>query len=282
MKHNKKRNVGIVYELLLNYISTSLIEGDSREAKKTTRIVEKHFKKGSELYKEFKLFNALANSKITNTHVVASILNEAKNAAKNNIELTKLEKEKSMLIRDINYSLDKQKFYHSNLSNYRELATVQLAINEWRKGRDSDLTKLALLETKIAEKMLNENRDVDNFENINVNHTDRLVYKIMTEKFNKQYSSELNSDQKSIIKNYVFYKSGQQLDVLSEFFNSKKSECVKLLNEFEDRSTNKYLLTKINDVRKKIDEIDTSKVDDAVVIKFLTLTKLTEEITKGE
>ena len=74
MKHNKKRNVGIIYELLLKHISTKLLEGNKKEAKIATKLIERHFKKGSELYKEFRLFNALAKSDITNTHVVASIL----------------------------------------------------------------------------------------------------------------------------------------------------------------------------------------------------------------
>ena len=97
MKHNKKRNVGIVYELLLNHISTKLLEGKKREAKTATKLIEKHFKKGTELYKEFRLFNALAKSDITQTHVVASILNEAKIASRN-LNERQLEREKSALL----------------------------------------------------------------------------------------------------------------------------------------------------------------------------------------
>ena len=82
MKHNKKRNVGIIYELLLSNITNNLLEGKKSKAKITTKIIEKHFKKGTELYKEFRLFNALSKSHVTNTHVVASILNEAKIASK--------------------------------------------------------------------------------------------------------------------------------------------------------------------------------------------------------
>jgi len=111
-KHNKKRNVGIVYELLLKYISSNLIEGNKVEAKKATKIIEMNFRKGTELYKEFRLFNALATSKVSNTHTVASILSEAKNAARK-FNLKKLDREKSNLIKDINYKLDKNFFYES-------------------------------------------------------------------------------------------------------------------------------------------------------------------------
>lgn len=280
MKHNKKRNVGIIYELLLNYVSRSLIEGNKKEAKKASSIIERHFRKDTELYKEFKLFNALVNSNITNTHVVASILNEAKLAAKNKIDTKRLEKEKSRLIKSINYTLDKKAFYHSNIKNYRDLGTVQLTLNEWRK-QNHDLTKLALLESKVAEKMLKTSSSNDDLNNVDVDHTNRLVYKIMIEKFNKQYKNNLNSDQKSIIKNYVFYNDADE-QKLQEFFKQKKSQCMRLINEFEDRSDNKYLLSKVDNVRNKVSSISTTNINDTTVVKFLTLTKLIEEITKGE
>ena len=38
-KHNKKRNVGLIYELLLKHLSVCLIEGRMRDLKKTTAIL---------------------------------------------------------------------------------------------------------------------------------------------------------------------------------------------------------------------------------------------------
>ena len=193
-KHNKKRNVGIVYELLLNYISSNLIESNEKNAKKATKIIEKHFKKGTELYKEFRLFNALAKSKVNSTHAIASILNEAKIAA-SSLNIHKLDKEKSKLIRDINYNFAKD-FYYSDIKNYRDLGTIQLALNEWRK-KEKDIKKLIDYETKIGEIMLNQDSIVSEAieNNVNASHSDRLVLKIMTEKFNKRYNEELTTDQ---------------------------------------------------------------------------------------
>ena len=81
-KHNKKRNIGIVYELLLRHISNSLIENDISSVKKATLIIEKHLSKSSELFKEFRLVNALINSDVKNTEVAAAIMSEAKDAAR--------------------------------------------------------------------------------------------------------------------------------------------------------------------------------------------------------
>ena len=64
LKHNKKRNVGLIYELFLKHMSNCLVDGDIASLKIATKILEKRFAKGTELYKEFRLFNALAQDKM--------------------------------------------------------------------------------------------------------------------------------------------------------------------------------------------------------------------------
>ena len=80
--HNKKRNVGIIFELLLRHISDRLVEDDQKGAQKALNLIEKYFNKDTELYKEFRLFNALAKSTVSSTSVAAAILTEAKQAAR--------------------------------------------------------------------------------------------------------------------------------------------------------------------------------------------------------
>ena len=276
MKHNKKRNVGIIYELLLKHICTKLLEGKKKEAKKATKLIEKHFKKNTELYKEFRLFNALAKSNITNTHTVASILNEAK-IASNNLDNKLLERQKSALLKDINYNITDKDFYYRSIADYRDLGSVQLALNEWRK-KDKDVKRLVDLEVKLGELMLRE-KGKANEQKYDASHSDRLVLKIMTEKFNRRYGEELSSDQKRIIEGYVFL-SDKEPAKLQKFFAEKKTEALASLDIFEDRSKNKYLLAKLDEVRKKIEELPSNIVDDVNVIKFLTLTKMISETKK--
>lgn len=275
MKHNKKRNVGIIYELLLSNITNNLLEGKKSKAKITTKIIEKHFKKGTELYKEFRLFNALSKSHVTNTHVVASILNEAKIASKQ-LNEKKLEKEKSSLLKAINYNLNDKDFYYRSVDDYRDLGLVQLTLNEWRK-EDKDIKKLVDLETKLAELLLKEKKNkVES--NPDSSHSDRLVLKLMTEKFNKEYGQKLTSDQKTIIENYVFNQSNP--DKLGTFFKRKKKESICTLEAFEDKTNNKHLLSKLDSVKGKIKKLDENNVNDENVLKFLTLTKLISELKK--
>jgi len=277
MKHNKKRNVGIVYELLLQHISNKLIEGDKRSAKIATKLIEQNFKKGTELYKEFRLFNALSKSNITNTHTVASIINEAKIASKK-LDQKKLEREKSKLLKDINYRINDKNFYYRSIPNYRDLGLVQMALNEWRTT-ESDIKKLVDLEVRIGELLLKDKNIVTEDKDYNVTHSDRLVLKILTEKFNKRYNDDLTRDQKKIIEHYVFL-SDKNPSLLENFFTQKKKEAIVILESFEDKSDNKYLLSKVDNVKSKINELNSSNINDTSVIKFLTLTKMINEISK--
>ena len=118
--HNKKRNVGIIYEFLLRNISDSLISGDKSSAQNALKIIEKRFDKDTELYKEFRLFNALAKSTVSDSAVAAAILTEAKHAARR-CDTAALDKEKSLLIRDINHKLSDSSFYHRTTARVHSL-----------------------------------------------------------------------------------------------------------------------------------------------------------------
>jgi len=280
-KHNKKRNVGIIYELLVQHITSCIIEGDVKSAKKATRIIEQRFAKGTELYKEFRLFKALANSTVSDTHIVASILTEAKRAARN-INSEKLDKEKSDLIRDINYTLNKKDFFYQSVADYRNLGSIQIALNEWRKD-SPDLSILIEFEKKIGESLLSEklNNSVERLqEEIDASKSDKLIFKLMTEKINQKYS-DLSSEERDIISHYTFY-STQDEKYLKDYLKEKKNRVLGLLEDFEDRETNSILVEKVDRVRNSILSLDENKIDDSSIVRFLTVTKLISELSKKE
>ena len=281
IKHNKKRNIGLVYELLIQHITGCIIEGDKKSAKIATRLIEKHFSKEKELYKEFRLFNALINATVSDTHIVASILSEAKRAARK-IDNKQLEKEKSNLIRDINYKVNRKDFFYQTVSNYRELGSIQIALNEWRKD-SPDLGRLIEFEKKIGEHLLTEKKQKSMSEvkdNLDASKSDKLVLKLMTEKINKKYSN-LSDSEREIISNYVFYSS-QEGNYLKDYLSEKRKSALALLENFEDKETNQILVEKVGKVRDAIHRIDEQEINDETVIRFLTITKLISELARPE
>tara|TARA_Y100001973_G_C5191112_1_gene331065 strand:+ start:737 stop:1591 length:855 start_codon:yes stop_codon:yes gene_type:complete len=282
-KHNKKRNVGIIYELLLRHISNCLVENDKQGVRKATRIIEKRFNKNTELYKEFRLFNAIAKSNVKNTEIAAAIMTEAK-AASRRFDANKINKEKSQLIRDINHTINDPSFYYRTVPNYAQYASIQNLLNEWRKGDKSDLRKLVEMERKTIEWLLQE-KDTKNIEetqaNLESSDSNALIIKIMTEKINKKYGN-LSDEQKEIIKNYAIYGSsetGQRH--LKKFLRESKLRAIKTVTAFSTLNENEYIGGKIEPVLERIEMLDPNNITDESIVKFLTITKLVDEI-QGE
>ena len=283
-KHNKKRNIGIMYELLLRHISVRLIENDRKGALAATKIIEKRFGRDTELYKEFRLFNALAKTSVQSTEIAAAILTEAKNAARR-FNNNQLEKEKSMLIRDINYSINDKSFYYRSIPEYRELANIHNMIKEWQKGDVSDLKKMVILEQSALNHLMKEKSDLS-FDLLvsesKETNSDVLIEKIMTEKINSKYAN-FSASQRGILQQYALYSgNSDNHNKLKTYLTTQKQKSLKTLRSFGKINENSYLSQKISLVENKIVGLDVTSLNDKTISKFLTLTSLVEEINSGE
>ena len=271
--HNKKRNVGVIYELLVRYIASAIVEKNEPKRKIASKILKKHYHIDSEVYREFRLFTALANSTVSSLSVAGSILQEAKRASKN-FNNVLLEKEKSKLIRDINYQLNDKNFYSVKIPEYRVYATIQTLLNEWRCKSPSNLSLLAEYEDKIMNHLI-ENKDVKT-QPVDKKDIDNLVVRIMAEKYNNRYGSSLVSEQKRILRSYVFSK-GKSSD-LRAYLNELKSHTMKKIDEFVSETDNEYVLSKVTGVKEKISDHNFDNINDASIEKALTLVQLKHEL----
>ena len=117
--HNRKRNVGIIFEQLVQYTANAVMYKRFDAAKKSMGIIRKHFMNGSELYREFRLFNALVKTKVDHSGLATRILKEAKDATIK-IDQARLRTQKSLLIKDINHQLNETGFYNRRISDYKK------------------------------------------------------------------------------------------------------------------------------------------------------------------
>jgi hypothetical protein len=277
--HNKKRNVGIIYELLLRSVSSSLINDNKLLAQQALDIIGKRFDKSTEIYKEFRLFNALAKSTVSNSAVTAAILTEAKHAARR-CDYTKLNKEKSYLIRDINYNLKDSSFYYRRIPEYKIYATIQTLLNDWRQGDKANLSQTVQYESKVAEHLLTEKVDPLLEENVD-SDVNSLVVNIMTEKINNRYKGQLNDEQKDVIRDYVFSLSSDKDEIILKKLQEIKSRTLLDLNSFRKMTDNSTILKKITEVKEKIINESFSEIDDDSVSRFLVLIQLRQELKEA-
>ena len=273
--HNKKRNVGVIYEILVKYIAECMVEKRDNERKIASRIIKKYYSPGTELFKEYRLFKSLIETTVSNSSVAGSILLEAKRASRS-LNLKQLDKEKSNLIREINYQLDGSSIYGMRVDEYRIYATVQTTLNEWRKDVPDDLRRLAEYEDKIVS-WLTESKDSNDPWFDDKKDVDSFVVKIMAEKFNERYSSSLEEGQKRLLKKYVF--SDDKSEVRDEMISLTESAIRELDNYKTD---SQYVMNKVNHVKAKIMEQDFAKVNDKTVEKSLTLLSMMNQLKKEQ
>lgn len=280
-KHNKKRNVGIIYELLLRHISSSVIEEQQESADKAIAIIKRHFKDDTELYKEFRLFNALVKTTVSTGDVAATILSEAREVAKT-IDPEKLSVEKTRLIHSINHNLQREIFYRRHIPEYRMYATIQTLMNDWRKPNESrDIARMAEFESKVKNWLLKEKVEPD-LDKIKNPDADALVVRIMSEKLNKKFQGVLNEEQKEIIRSYVLHTNKNELGKLREYLEDLRGKTLDTLNEYLDQENNAILNEKADKVRKDLSSITTETIDDKTISQFLTIAHLKQTLIEEE
>jgi hypothetical protein len=279
VRHNKKRNVGILFAQLSEYISSALVEGDIKKAQKALKVLGKHFFPGSEIYREFRLFRALVVTEVPSPALASSIIAEAKNASKK-LDKKKLMQEKSMLIKDINYNLDDSNFYDRKVPDYKAFATVQTLLTTWASN-DPDLVVIAQFEKSLHEHLQTEKKliNLDEFKTPDVN---RLAVQIMQEKLQEKYGKTFSDDQTRLLKEYVFSThEGSDEGFLTSLSDIRKN-CNSRLREFKVSCENEILLEQIDSVSGKINDLKTSSVNDVTISQYLTLMKLSNELTSGD
>ena len=276
--HNKKRNVGIIYEQLVRKISEALVDGDMNRANLVLGILKNNFKKKTELYKEFRLFNALVKTTVSSDSIATRILSEAKNAAQDHDAAT-LRKEKSRLIKEINHTLDDDGFYSTRIESYRTYATIQTLLNDWRNPPRADIKRVALYEDKIHSWLITE-KSTTELEDLKSDDIDKLTVKIMREKFNKRYGMTLTENQRSLIREMVFSKETGDGSVARSLMKEQKEAVVSLIQKYERNCTSKYSLKKVPLVLEAVRSLDTDNISDENVARFLTTIKLGTELAE--
>lgn len=276
--HNKKRNTGLLYEFLVTMISRSLVDGNQKASSQALRILRRHFRPGTELYKEFRLIHALRKTTVSSETVAGSILHEAKTAARSH-DFKELDRQKSLLIRDINHLIKDDDFYDQQVSEYRFLATVQTLLNDWRR-RDSDLERVAAYEDQLVKHLTTEKIvESDQVMTEETPGTSRLLMKVMMKKLNEKYQGVLNDEQKSLIRAYAFSTANDDPESIKLKLVEVRDTLLASIESFgSTHPENEYINNKLTEAREQLLSEQLEAVNDETVTRFMLYTKLAAEL----
>ena len=278
VKHNKFKNSGLLFELLVRQITADTLSGKESPS---VDILKKYFVK-SELGKEYKLYDTvLKQSQIS--EVKANVIIEEVLKASRKLNRTALRREKYNLISEIKSHYNLDEFFKTKLPNYKSQAALYTLIEIYNS---QDLTdpnqiisnKITLLENlttqPVKEKEVRDNV-IEEFKKYDKDLR-LLTYQVLLEKFNGKYNS-LNNSQKIILREFINLVDNTPR--LREFYNIKINEVKITLTKLTKSVTDKVTQIKLNEVVSLITEIDkTSKISNDDLVNLLQYYSLVDEI----
>ena len=268
-KHNKKRNVGLLHEQLVRHASEMIVEGNKTKAEQTVQVLLRNYNHDSELLKEFRLFSALIHTRVEKKNLARRIIEESRRACENHDPVA-LRKAKSILIRDINHTIDRKDFYSQHIDEYKLFATVQALLNEWRGNSKLSPEEIVKYEDSLEEH-LHRDTSINKLEK--TENADPLVLNIMLEKFNKKYDASLSKDQKSLLKSQLF---GNKKTTIEQSI-VLKNRAIKKVKEFYDNCDNTVLCSKQKLLEEKISNFMPNDTDKSIT-QALMIANLLKEI----
>jgi hypothetical protein len=293
LKHNKKQNVGLLYEFFIRHITHLIIENkDNSAITKAKTLVQKYFNSGrqSELSKELALFKVLYESTNLGKETASSLIEKVKTTAKTSINNNKLREEKNALLLEIHKQLKDSSFFDRPIEDYKIQATIQVLLNSWKSNNniihESLCTEAVLLEERLFQHLtssvsnIKPNKDVLNMTSEDV---DRLVINIMTNKLNKKFSEVLNEAQCELLQNYIYASKD---NILNEQLNTKllsiKERVLKQIDlVLDNKEYDKVLSEKLSSVKNILlkEYVD---ITDETITFYMGALKLEEELLSTE
>jgi len=278
IKHNKFKNSGVIFELLIRQITSDTLSGKDSLA---LNLVKKYFSKG-ELAKEHKLYQTLINTKALSEGKAESLINATLEIS-SRLNRTALRKEKYNLIKEIRDLYNIEDFFKSKVNNYKQYAAACTLIEahnslEFVNPTQVVENKLTLLE-HISRVDINKEKTSDRLmeEFTNMDKGMRLLtYKSLLERFNSKYSN-LSDRQKLVLKEYInnITNTVKLREFVNDNFKVIKLELTKLNKTVTDQTTK----IKINEVVNMVKPIEkTQNVKDENLVSLLQYYQLIDEL----
>jgi hypothetical protein len=279
IKHSKFKNTGFLFELLTRQITVEILNGSEEKSK---NIIKEFYGKGTEMAKELRLFNLLINEKYNSENKAEKFI-DAILEAHTKIDYTRLQREKYNLVKSIKENFEITNFLASPVTNYKILASIH-KLFEGKKNDILDVhdvfnSKLTLVEHISSNSQISKDSKQDKLvEDYKKQEKDLrlLTFKILTESFNKKYTS-LNESQKGLLREYI--NNVTNTSKFNEYYESELIKTITSLHEMykgmKDKITKIKLRETINVLKKqKIGK----KITDGQVSALMMSYELIKEI----
>ena len=274
LKHSKFKNTGILFELLVKQIASDTLANKDSFA---LEIIKKHFKKGTELNKELKLYQSLTKENFDNQYQAQEFIDIVLNER---VKLNEgiLRRQKYNLIKSVKESFIMDDFFKYRVTNYREMASVyKLFENKSNQSPKEYVTcKTTILETITRNNVEIVTESTNKEYNEQSKEVRMLAYKFLVDSFNSKYTN-LSESQKKVLRSYI-----NNIDNSAKLRTVVIAETKRLKSEFSKLNvSDKVAKIKLTETVNLIDNITNSKViNENQILSILRYHELLDELRR--
>lgn len=274
VKHNKLKNSGLLFELLVRQMTTDTLNGIKES--KSASLLKRYFQ-DTELLKEYHIYDIIAKSRNL-TESKANLLLTTCIEAYSKLNKKALREKKYNLVAEIKEVYNIDDFFKIKVPNYKTMASVYLLL-EINNSDDSDINQYVSCKNTLMEHLVStiDKKTTPLMEEFSQydKGTRILVYKTFVKRFNEKYQS-LNEAQKSILKEYLNTPTNSPR--LKEVCNTEISTIQKQLKVMQKDIADDSRKVKLQEISKLITTIPANRtVQESDITNILHYQELLKE-----
>lgn len=264
IKHNKLKNTGILFELLVRRIASDVLDGKPDSF--AISIVREHFHPKSELGKELQLYRSFfAAPKLTEGKAfnMLDLIMERRKTINEKL----LNAQKFLLIKEIRQQCDIKQFLSGRVPSYKVYASIYKLFETATKDSSDPAMFMNIEDVMKARFMVVEHLKGNIKEEQIIkesSYTDALrdqdeeirylSYKILLERFNEKYSN-FNDKQKQLLREYI--NNGTDIEKFNKFVATEAKTLMTDISKNIKKIKNEVTRIKINEVISQLKHIQT-------------------------
>lgn len=273
-KHNKLRNTGLLFELLVRQFTTDTLT--KKEDSSSVAILREYFN-NTDIFREYQIYNTITKARNL-PDAKAEVLIDACLESYKKLPKDKLKRDKYNLIAEIKKNYNLEEFFKAKVDDYTVFASVY-SLLEMHSSVNIDIDTYAKCKGTILEHITSKREPQDSGFIEEFAKSDKgtraLVYRMTLNKFNDRYE-DLNESQKNLLKEYINNISTS--NSLKEYCNTQvktiKTELKKIIKEIPDQVRK----VKLQEVSNLIEEVPANKnISEADISNILSYFELLKE-----
>lgn len=200
LSHNKKRNVGLVYEFLSREVASAAVARDAARASRALGVMEGHLSEGSVLFPQLSLHRQVMGTRGVSERLARRIIDELKAAGIRNASRRSLiESAKSDLIHEMNRVLGRDIFDRYRVPDYTAHASVGILMARGLDGRLDEGIEVARVEDHLISFLTSQPGARPQYDP----DASLYAYRTALGLFEQQFGRELMPEQAELLREFV-------------------------------------------------------------------------------